>query len=365
MKTLTTALLLCMTLLFACDPKKKNTPEPDMEVPKTYEVPTQYNFTNLNYSGQTTRLDMMAELANYMKTANTKGTSISAAKMIDLFANTNAAFSVAALNTSGKKLKDKVYTIDQAIIEAYMDSLASISNSSVNGSNGVAGVVVSPNDASKKYLCNANGFEYAQFIDKGMFGSLIYYQAMNYLDNLSSKDNATIVASEGTVMEHNADEAFGYFGVPIDFPTNVTGLRAWGNYCNRRNPILSTNKTIMDAFLLCRAAISNKDYTKRDEAIKTIKDTWEKVIASTAINYLNTSKANITDDAVRNHNLSECYNFVKSLSYRTDKKISNAQINQVLTYLGNNFYTITSANIDQARDLLSTVYGLDAVKTTL
>jgi hypothetical protein len=362
-KTLITALILSFTLFLACDPKKKTSPEP--EGPFVYGIPNTYNFENTNFSGQITRLDMLGELSSYMKTARTKGVLLSANKLKEMFTNSNSPFAAVALNTSGKNLKDKVYASDQAILESYMDSLAAISGTLNAGSVGVVGIVKSPNDSAKKYLCNAQGVEYSELIDKGMFGSLIYYQAMNYLDNLPTKDNTTIIPGEGTVMEHNTDEAFGYFGVPVDFPSNTTNLRAWGNYCNRRNALLNTNKTIMDAFLLCRAAISNKDYAKRDEAIKLVKDSWEKVIAATVINYLNTAKNNMADDAIRNHNLSECLGFVKSLQYKSDKKISNAQISQVLNFMGNNFYTITVSNINQARDLISAIYGLDSLKNTL
>jgi hypothetical protein len=365
MKHLNLIIVVGLSLFISsCKDKTIPQPEPISETP-SYQIPSTYNFANVNYGGQTTRLDMMGELATYMKTANTKGTVISATVMKNMFNNTNSPFTAGVLNTSGKKLQDKVYSAERINIEAYMDSLALISNVITNGSNGVAGVVVSSADASKKYLCSANGVEYAQFIDKGMFGSLIYFQAMSYLENLAVKDNSIVVSGEGTVMEHNADEAFGYFGVPVDFPTNVSGLRSWGNYCNRRDIVLSTNKTIMDAFLLLRAAISNKDYTKRDEAVKTIKDTWEKVIAATFINYMNTAKNNITDDAIRNHNLSEGVAFLKSLSFRSDKKISNAQLTQAIDFLGNNFYTIKSTDIESAKGIVSSVYGLDNVKNNL
>ena len=43
-----------------------------------YDVPTTYTFDNVSYSGQTERLDMLAEMTTYMKTANTSGVEITA-----------------------------------------------------------------------------------------------------------------------------------------------------------------------------------------------------------------------------------------------------------------------------------------------
>jgi Domain of unknown function (DUF4856) len=365
MKIFKITLLLSLALFAACNPKKNANPEPEPASFPVYEIPTTYNFANTNYFGQTVRLDMMSELLTYIKTANNTGTTISATTMRAMFTNQNAPFVAVNLNTSGKQLKDKVYVADQALVESYLDSAALASTGSTAGTNGIAGIVQSTTTPTRKYLCNARGFEFKELVEKNLYGSLVYYQAMKYLDGLNTDDNTTVISGEGTAMEHHADEAFGYFGVPIDFPTNVTGIRSWGNYCNRRSPILNTNKIMMDAFLLCRAAISNKDYVKRDAASKTIKDTWEKVIAATAIGYLNSAKLSLADDAIRNHGLSEAYGCIKALNYRTDKLITNAQLTQVSNYLGDNFYTITISNIDQARDLLSNIYGLDTVKTTL
>jgi len=38
----------------------------------------------------------------------------------------------------------------------------------------------------------------------------------------ASVDNIIVTPEEGTDMEHHWDEAFGYFGAPIDFSSSVT-----------------------------------------------------------------------------------------------------------------------------------------------
>jgi hypothetical protein len=197
-------------------------------------------------------------------------------------------------------------------------------------------------------------------------GALFYYQALEtYLANLNADDNTTIVTGEGTAMEHHFDEAFGYFGAPIDFPTNVTGLKYWASYSNQVNPALSTNATLMDAFLAGRAAISNKDYTTRDAKVALLRQKWEVLVAAGAIHELNAAKGVLADDAQRNHFVSEAMGFIMSLKYNSQKTITQAQIDQALGYIGTNLYNITSANIDATIDLLSSVYGLDSVKSSI
>jgi len=351
------------------EPEPEPEPTPTPTPTPTYTVPSTYDFVNVNYSGQTTRLDMVAEIKTYMNTGNTQGTVLNAQKLKDMYANLNSQFTNTALNTPGKDIKSKVFLADQTLFETYMDNIATASQSSVSAGNGTAGVIVSNTDATKKYLVDANGVEWTQVIEKGLMGSLMYYQTTAvYLDASktgNAVDNSTVVAGQGTNMEHGWDEAFGYFGVPLTFPTTTTGVRFWGKYCNDRNAILSCNATIMNAFIKGRAAISNKDYTKRDEQVVVIRDNWEKVIAATIISYVNSTKLKITDDAIRNHNLSEIKGFIMNLKCNPTKKITSSDIAQLETLLGTNFYSITISNLDQIKDLLSTIYGLDSVKNNL
>lgn len=362
---LKTQLLLGVMIILISSCKKEETPEP-ISPDTGYTIPTTYNFSNVTYTGQTQRLSMLDEISTYMKTGNTMGTILDAQKMKDMYSNTANPFSDTTLNSSGKQLKNKTYSLDQSLFDAYFDSLAQASQSTVAGSNGVAGVVTSSSDPNKKYLLDKNGIEYTQLITKGLMGAIFYYQVTShYLENITTDDNTTVIAGEGTAMEHHWDEAFGYFGVPIDFPTNTTEIKYWGSYSNKRDAVLNCDAILMNAFLKGRAAISNKDYTARDEARTVIRDTWEKISAASAIHYINAAKTHLTDDAVRNHELSECLGFIQSLKYSVTKKITDAEITQVLDYIGNNLYNVTTADLDSAKDLLSSVYGLDDVKDSL
>lgn len=358
-KSILTLAVAGSVVLTGCN--KNETPAPG----PAYEIPETYNFENVDYSGQTERLNMLEEMVVEMKKGNTKGTQVSAQKLKDMYANVNNPFSF----TSTKQLKDKTFEPDRALFENWMDSLALASTSVVDGRNGVAGVVVSTKDPSKQYLFDANGVEYTQLIEKGLMGAVFFYQATSvYLSNDkigSAVDNTTVTPGKGTTMEHHWDEAFGYYGVPKDFPTNKTGLRFHGKYGNDRDALVETNKIIKEGFSKGRAAISNKDMAGKDEAVVKVREHWERVIASTAISYLNKAKADIADDALRNHSLSEAKAFIMSLKYNAGKKISNEQVNAVLNHLGSNFYEITPQHIDMARNQLSTIYGMDNIKDKL
>lgn len=324
----------------------------------TYDVPSTYNFKNVDYSGQTYRLAMLTELSTEMKKANTSGISVSAQLLKDMYANANNPFSNDTLNTSGKKLKDKTFVTEQSVIEGYLEAHATASQSATAGSNGVAGVV---QVGSAKYLFDANGLEYTQLVEKGLFGSLVYYQiAAVYLG--TDKMGAQVALAD---RQHHWDEAFGYFGVPVDFPANTTGTKFIGKYCNDRNALLGTNAAIMNAYLKGRAALNNGDEATVTEQIAIVRDNIEKVLAGTAIHYINEALANASNDAVRNHTLSEGIAFARALKFSPTKKITDAQQAQIDTYFSNNFYTVSTTDLQAAKNLLSTIYGFDSIKDQL
>lgn len=354
--------LICASLFFSSCNRKDDSPSP------VVETPTTYNFENVNYSGQTARLDMLAELDAEMKKGNTSGTVLSAEKLKNMYANANAPFSNETLNTSGKQLKDKTFSLDRPVFEEYFDKLAQASTSTTPGSNGVAGVVTS-NDGTKSYLFDENGVEYTQVIAKGLMGAVFYYQVVgNYLteDKIGNGvDNTTVKEGEGTSMEHHWDEAFGYYGVPTDFPENKEGIRYFGSYSDKVNSATGSNKAIMDAYIKGRAAISNKNMAEKEAQAAILVEEWEKLVAASTILELNKAKAAFADDASRNHLLSEAIGFAMALKYNPNKKITQEQIDEVLAKIGTNLYEVTIDDLNAAIDLISSVYGLDNVKNSI
>ena len=333
----------------------------------SYTIPDTYNFQNVNYSGQTTRLDMMAEITAYMKTGN-EGAVLNAQRLKDMYANANNAFENETLNTASKDLKSKTFAPDQTKIEEYMDALALASQSAgQTGSNGKAGLVTSKN-GDKTYLLAANGYDYPQIIEKSLMGACFYYQANAvYMSDEKigpSVDNTAITEGEGTDMEHHWDEAFGYLGVPADFPANTETVRFWGKYCAGRDALLGTNQ-IMDAFIKGRAAISAKDMETKNKMVIKIRETWEKIATGTAIHYINTAINNFDDAAIKNHALSESWAFVLSLKYNPKRKITPEQIEEIHQLLGDNFYEVTVENLTAAKEKLAGWYDMENVKNDL
>ena len=135
-------------------------------------------------------------------------------------------------------------------------------------------------------------------------------------------------------MEHHWDEAFGYLGVPRDFPLSTDGVVFWGDYCNKRDELLQTNQRIMDGFIKGRAAISNGDLPTRDEAIAEVRQVWEEVVVSTALHYLNQAIDQYDDFALRAHAISEGLAFIYSLQFNPAKRLSNQEVNELLVLIG-------------------------------
>lgn len=335
----------------------------------SYTIPATYNFSNVDYSDQTTRFSMSAEIEAEMKKGTTAGTVVSAQKLKDMLANANSPFTAAANNASALNLKSWFPAQAVTDVEAYMDSLETASHSTQQAANGVAGVGTSAADATKKYLLSANGINYAQFYSKTLMGVITYQIINNAFSDAtmgSGVDNNTVVAGKGTAMEHNWDLAFGLWMVPVDFPTNKTGVKYWGSYSSQVDSGLHCNATLMTAYLTGRAAISNKDMATRDAQITTICQTYEKMQAAAAIHELNAVKLILSTDLVKSvSTISESMAFVASMRYNPKKQITDAQISQVLGYYGTNLYNISIADINNIINTLSSIYGFDSVKNII
>lgn len=363
------------------------------EIDKSIAVPSTYSFSKkghstVNFSGQSQRLEMLSEMTAYLKSANTAGTAVDAQTLKAMYSNSAypwADTNELGLTASSKQLKNKTaYGIAgglpdvsvQSLFEGYMDEIASISGSTITGSEtGEAGTAgIWPNDGVKgPYLMNGNGMEHTQLIEKGLMCAVFMSQmTVNYLGAISNDNNTEMVDSvEGkfyTEMEHHWDEAFGYFTSAIDFPTNGTD-RFWGKYADGLQGVLQSGSKIMDAFLIGRTAIVNKHYTVRDAQIVIINDEIERVAAGTAIHYLNEAKSNIINNTTRNHVLSEAYAFINGLKFGANSVSNNgmtaSEIQMALDFIGTDFNAVTIANINSCIDLIASKTDLQAVKSQL
>ncbi len=355
--------LLYLVFMTSCDKDDDDpiTPTPD------YEIPSTYNFENVSYSGQLNRLGMLSEIKTYLATSRTMGQSLDLGKMRAMYSNDAANAGWNNTYDESKQLKNKTFENQQAVFEVLLEEVAVASQSQVEGSEGQSGVMTS-NDGTKSYLIGEDGLDHAQLIEKGLMGACFYYQmtAVYLSGDKMDVDNETVEPGKGTTMEHHWDEAFGYFGVPTNFPTITDGLVFWGSYSNSRNGVLGSNKATMDAFLKGRAAISAKDLETRDEAITEVRESLELISVASVIHYLNESIANFDDMALRGHLLSEAIGFAYALQFNPSKKIDNAQISNLLTLMGGaatfddmNLYNISVSDLQEAKNLIAGFYNLE------
>jgi len=349
--------LVFFGLLFSsCD--DSDTIDTNISIPGTYNF-ERNGISSVDYSGQTARLDMLAVMKAYLLEAD-GGSQIDASKLNDMFENTNNVFASAELNNSGKQIKSKTFApdLDVKYFENAFDAVAIASVAGANGTmatKGQAGLITRSN--GKTILVDERGMEFTQTIEKGLMGSLALNQIFNvYLteDRIGNDVNNEVENGGFTEMEHHWDEAFGYFGVPTDFPGNTDGVRFWGNYSNGRDALIGTNSKIMDAFLAGRTAIVNKDYTQRDIQTEILYEQLELVAAATTVHYLNDAltafSSGETGDAF--HVLSEAWEFARALRMSPKKRISLDQIDAFLEKLGDDFWDITVADINEAKAML-------------
>lgn len=353
--------LSAATLLFAASCKKNNntsTPQP------SYTVPTTYTFDNVNYSDATIRLSMANEMSAYMSSATS--TQLDATKLANMFANTNSPFAEAAYNTSGLQVKDQCIAQLQTDVQTIIDSIVMVSKTGQTASRGVAGIGASSVTPTSKYPLSAHGVNYAQYFKKSIMGGLICHQVVNnYMTNFSKLDNTTVIAGQGTAMEHAWDLAFGYWGVPNNFPSTKTGVLFWGSYTTQIDSGFHANAILMAAYLKGRAAISHKDMATANAQATIIMQTFERMTGAAALQEVNEIKQALTDNVKRNSAVSECYGFVNSLKYNPMRKITDEQINTILALFPNNFWDLTTTDINNIQNAIATQYNFQDVKDIL
>ncbi len=360
-ETLLKTSVASLILVFAISCDDSDDPDVSLEVPATYTF-TREGSSSVSFSGQTNRLDMLAELKAYIGTANT-GAELSQHTMLDMFANQNDVFSTTTLNESGKQLEDKTFAADIDFFKAVLLSAAAASTSVEAASEGQAGLIA--RDAERNILVDDKGWEYTQIIEKGLMGATFLNQIYNsYLTDLKiGNEVENDELSEGknyTAMEHHWDEAFGYWGVNVAFDQEGEN-RFWGNYTYGREAYLGAAAILKEAFLIGRTAIVNKAYDLKDEQRDIIYEQFELIAAATAIHYINEGITDLSNADTGNlfHHISEGYGFVMALKYSPFKKISDTQMDDILNEgFGEegDFWTITAQSLNSAKSTLVAAY---------
>ena len=357
--------------LGACD---SAAPESDLiDAPDTYSF-TRDGASTVSYSGQTERLDMLAAMKDYLKQGDA-GEVISEQALLDMFENAGGDGGGHFTFTSEKQLKGKAFApdLDARLFE---DIFADAAEASVAGSagtvaeDGTAGLLTRENSGNT-ILVDARGREFTQLVEKGLMGSVFYNQIYNvYLtdDRIGPDvDNDELVEGENyTPMEHHWDEAFGYWGAPVDFSSNWPEERAdedrfWAHYSNGADDELGTNDAIMDAYIMGRTAIVNDDDAVKNAQRDVLYEQHELVAAATAVHYINDTLGHLDEGNIGEafHTLSEAWAFVNALRYSPRRAITLDQVDQIMNVdfgADGNFWNVTTAGLNAAKATLVGVY---------
>jgi hypothetical protein len=348
--------LLASLAVIALTATSCSTDDAPVELAVPLAVPASYSFernaaTNVDFSGQKSRLLMLDAMGTYIK--DNASTGVEDTKLVAMYSNTGSPFINTDLNTSGKKLFDKTAAStdyfgmylgggssaeQQAVRNAFTTTFVDAKNAS-QGNNAAAGVAGVYLDGTSKRLFAANGLEPQQVLLKGMMGACFMdqivnnYLSVNKLDVVKTKtDNTNKVLVSGTnytEMEHNWDEAYGYvYGADDLTIADNKGLKFWSSYIHQVNADADFNTIKADinlAFRTGRAAITANDYVTRDAQINIIKAKLALIPAVRAVFYLQEGKGKLTTDggAKAFHALSEAYGFIMSLRY-TNKPGTNS-----------------------------------------
>ncbi len=334
----------------------------DTKIPE-YTVPATYSFENTDYSEATVHVKMMVSLNSYMSSGS--NAKLDQVKADNLWNNTNNPFANDTMDKSGFAIGSR--TADATTFKGFVDAVVAVSQNYTDSAyDGKAGRLT--RGSGSKALVGATGLENNQAVAKGVMGSLLFKEAVNLLSNIGNVDNSTIIAGKGTAMQHNWDLAFGYLSIPTDYDTSKTYPSSdpkrpllWGGYLAERGKYIKAGGTMWEAFRKGRAAIAVKDYTTRDACAKTIMETWEKLSAAAAWNYMKSPQSG-TNLADKLHGLSEGYGFILSLKYRASgSKLSAENYNKLLVIANTNFYTLLNepgyAKLNEGLTILTNAYG--------
>lgn len=253
---------------------------------------------------------------------------------------------------------------------------SSQANYTVTASNGTAGMITT---GSKRRHVSAKGLEYAQILEKGLYGAMCYDQMVDdYLrpaqagaDNEKGNNESAAgadYASKGTDRQHRWDEVFGYFGAdPYTYPNTANTSNGDGrfmanytfDFSDETEEAYGINlaRKAMDAFILGRAVLkAGQGFGPSDETTKEayynaaradVKLYTEAGLAAAAMHYLNDAIADVTDED-KLHHLSEALAFIYSLSFNSEGRMTATEVHDALKALG---WSSTDASLNGIYDI--------------
>ncbi|TAF67032.1 MAG: hypothetical protein EAZ55_05040 [Cytophagales bacterium] len=293
--------------------------KPALSIPSAYE--------GANFSSNTTTQSairvQLENLTNEMKKGRTTGVSVSATTLNTLFASTGS--------NSLRSVSTSYYVGRLEGSTGWLQTLASASGSTwIPANNATQGGTFGG------YLFSKEGLEMEQMVEKGLFGAALYYQA-------------SLLWSANELSLANVDQILSLYGAHPDFPnsnnakyTNPDKFMALYAARRDKNDGKGFYTQIKENFIKLQAAVkAGSDYkAEQQEYLANIKLLWEKANAATVINYchsvISTLSATSPTDAQKGaalHAYGECVGFLHGWLTITDKKITDTQIESLLTLL--------------------------------
>ncbi len=418
---LTICLMIAGLFIVSCSGDSTTEPEPDTRI----DTPTAYTFdsrfqdgvSSVAYSGQIVRNLLVQDLKIFIDNLGKAGASSATLQDLLNFYEYNDNLDLTTLTGAASPLLEGKYSS----ISTGKNLIGKISDATVIGYNKTADelirewfalIVANSNDPAKLgtalVYTDDDGVDMTQMINKILLGAVVYYQGTGiYFDGLFARNNTEASGTNSyTSMEHGWDEAFGYYGAARDYfsynddqlaggssdfsrDSNGDGsvdLKSEYNYGFSRNAAkrdkggtgVDFTKEIFDAFLIGRTAIVNQDSQDDINAQRlAASNGWEKVIAATAIHYINDTitemaalDANSGPANAAQKNLNkfwaEMRAFVANLQYNPLKIISDTDLNTLATLMGNKpIYNAVGTQehtdyvnaLNQARDIMKNAYS--------
>lgn len=336
--------------LSSCEDEEEDPPKPgpDYDTLNQFTVPDTYKWDDVDYSGQTARIELLNKLSSEITKAG-DDKAVNEQDLIDIYENNG-------IINADKDLAGKTFPEDKNRFYDWFAKLDSLTNN--NGGQIIDG----------RFFTD-EGVEISQMVEKGLMGASFYWQGTSdYLQDLDADPNQNPQeGEEATTREHHFDEAFGYMGLPKDFLSNdkdevegeyVNSSWFWGHYLRSRNPELDNKEKLFNAFLKGRAAITQQRPGKRREAVSTIKKEWELLVASNVAHYINSTLSDIAnnDKGSKWHHWSEAKAFHLGLKYNADKKISQEDWDYIDDKLGESPKNVSESDLEDANNRLDQAY---------
>ena len=329
--------------------------------------------STINLNDGRARLRMFRALASYISTSITAGTAIDETKLNNMFTNTGSPFEGAYADLNGLDMNMKEATGSSKTNQQAVNNYLQVAFAKMAYISTKAGQTAAVGTAGKigTYLVDQNGIEWAQIIQKTLIGAYHLDYISNILLNtgLDADNQKLVTGKKYTQLEHNWDEAYGFFtsndmyynGTTDQAAVKISTEYYLGSYA------WEFNKTgfvkLHAAFLKGRAAIHNNDMNEVRAQAAIIRGILEKAIGASANGYMGKSYDAAATEAGRIHAFGEGHGFVYSTRFCTltgaDDAYSDDLIDDLdLTPTSLNFYDITTTQFTTVANKLRTKFNL-------